>query len=251
MGIRVRALIKRAVNIAGFHISRVPPNRFDAMEVGLRSIARFGYRPRVIVDAGASFGHWAATARRIFPGAALHLIEPQPACASALEHLAAESRDVVVHNLAVTEPGVSRLRIVGAGADGGSSGAGVVRVDDSFAGDDLCNATTLDRLLADRVRPDDRALLKLDLEGHELSALSGASRLLPALEVIVTEVQFYDIEHESKPCFTDLARWLMERGFQLYDVLALASRPRDGRLRSGDAMFVRGNSPLLADVSWA
>jgi hypothetical protein len=43
----------------------------------------------------------------------------------------------------------------------------------------------------------------------------------------------------------------MDRGFALYDVLALASRPRDGRLRSGDVMFVRGNSPLLADVSWA
>jgi hypothetical protein len=38
---------------------------------------------------------------------------------------------------------------------------------------------------------------------------------------------------------------------ELFDVASLTSRPRDGRLRMGDIVFVRRNTPLVRDVSWA
>ncbi len=93
-------------------------------------------------------------------------------------------------------------------------------------------------LCSGRVRHTDRVLLKLDLEGHEVDALAGATTLLDRVEVLVTETQVYEIERNGRPVFADLIRILNERGFVLYDVAALASRPRDGRLRTGDVIFV-------------
>ena len=60
-----------------------------------------------------------------------------------------------------------------------------------------------------------------------------------SVEAIVTEVRFFDIEHNGFPVFADVVAFLREHEFELYDIVALASRPSDGRLRMGDAVFVR------------
>jgi hypothetical protein len=71
-----------------------------------------------------------------------------------------------------------------------SSGAFVIAESEPFSVDVHAAATTLDALLAERVAPGDRALLKLDIEGHELEALRGAASLLDRVEVVVSEVRF-------------------------------------------------------------
>jgi hypothetical protein len=48
-----------------------------------------------------------------------------------------------------------------------------------------------------------------------------------------------------------LARRCSTRGFAVYDVAALASRPSDGRVRIGDLIFVRRGSALMDDDRWA
>jgi hypothetical protein len=94
-------------------------------------------------------------------------------------------------------------------------------------------------------------LLKLDLEGHEIAALRGAERLLDAVEVVIAEFQLYELGGNGLPVFGDLLRFLEERGYALFDVACLSGRPRDRRLRMGDAVFVRSGTPLLADGAWA
>lgn len=113
-----------------------------------------------------------------------------------------------------------------------------------------CQAATLDALFAGRVELADRALLKLDLENHEIPALRGASRLLESVEVILTELQFFEINNNGRPVFTDFVDFLQEHGFNLYDFACLSPRPRDMRLRQGDVIFVRRDSELVADHSW-
>ena len=188
-----------------------------------------GYAPRVVVDAGANVGEWTRLARSVFSEAAFHLIEPQPACLAALEQLARERAGLVVHPVAVTEPGVMRVRLIGGGDGGGATGAWVARLDERAPDEIECPATTLDALLADRLAREDRALLKLDLEGHELTALCGSARMLPLVEVVLTELQLFEINDNQRPVFGDVMSALGERGFELYDIACLSPRPRDRR----------------------
>jgi hypothetical protein len=139
--------------------------------------------------------------------------------------------------------------MTGAGPDGKGTGNRIVTSTTADATTEV-DATTLDELFADRVRPDDRALLKLDLEAHELMALRGASRLLAAVEVVVSEVQFCPINDNGLPTFTDLVLFLRECGFDLYDFASLLHRSRDMRLMQGDIVLVRRGTALLADRCW-
>lgn len=146
-----------------------------------------------------------------------------------------------LHPVAITEPGVASVHIAGDGL--GNTGAGICSP--SEANDTiLVPADTLDALVT--VTPSDRALLKLDLETHELVALRGAERLLRDVEVVLTEVSFY---HPTAPLFFDITNFLREHGFQLYDFAALSAPISHRRLRSGDAVYVKASSPLLACVA--
>jgi hypothetical protein len=112
----------------------------------------------------------------------------------------------------------------------------------------LSNATTRDELFPEVTpRP---ILLKLDLEGHEMTALEGADDLLGRVEVIVTEASLYDVNNSGRPLFSDMIGFLKTRDFELYDVASMSARSKDGRLRQADAVFVRNDSSLSSDLSW-
>jgi len=240
------ALVKRVLARAGFSLHRWPPNRFDAMAETLAMLKARGYAPRLVIDIGANVGDWTALAAPIFPGARFHLVEPQRACAETLKRFAPPR--FTVHNVAVTSPGVATVRMIGAEAADGSSGAFVAREHERSSIEAAFQATTLDELLARELRIGDRTLLKLDIEGHELEALAGGRETLRLAEVVVCEARFFDLEGSGRPTFGDVVHFMRERSFELYDVAALGSRNRDLRLRTGDVIFVRGDSPLAADV---
>jgi len=242
-------LMHKAFAAFGLRVVRArPANRFDAMCDSLRTIARAGFEPTIVIDAGANTGQWARKASAVFPGAPLHLIEPQTACQAGLRRFASTRGSVEIHRTAITRPGRALVRM--AGATTGSTGAYVLGETEHGENEDAVPATTLDLLFAGRVDDSDRILLKLDLEGHEADALAGATTLLSRVEVLVTETQVYEIERNGNPTFADLMRVLGERGFVFYDVAALTSRGRDGRLRTGDVIFVRHGSALTSDNRW-
>jgi len=242
---------KRLAQAVGLTVHRArPENRFEAMTEALTMMRHRGYAPRVVIDGGANLGQWTTVASAVFPQAVFNLIEPQPRCQ---EHLRATltAPRFQVHPFALTAPGVRQVRLASAGGEGISTGAFVT--DRQWSADvDILEApaTTLDELVADRVTEADRALLKLDLEGHELAALQGATTLLGRVEAVVIEVSFYDIFNQGRPLFAEVLDRLSHAGFVLYDFAALYPRARDQRLRMADAILVRTDSPLLDDVSW-
>jgi FkbM family methyltransferase len=224
-------------------------NRFQAMEEALRLISSNGFMPKTIIDAGANVGEWTLMAREIFPGALFHLVEPQSGCAPALRTIAEESDRIRFHPVAVTRPGIRRVSMAGGGPSRRATGAWVLEANDSSPpSDQTCEATTLDDLFRDGVR--EPVLLKLDLEGHEMAALLGGEELLRSTEVVVTELSLFDINDSRRPVFSEMLIFLLDRGFELYDLASLSARPRDGRLRQADGVFVRRESPLFGDCSW-
>ena len=245
----VSKMVQELFRRCGLNLTRLPGNRFDVMPDVLRRLAREGFAPTVIIDVGANRGQWATLASAVFGRAPLHVIEPQAACRAALDAFAARRGATEIHDTFLTKRGVSQVQVVGAGS--GATGAHVIDTSTGRTDGQSMPASTLDALFAGRLRDTDRVLLKLDVEGHELDVLDGASDVLAHVEVIVSEVSFFDIERSGYPTFTAFVTALAAAGFALYDIAALASRRRDGRLRMGDAVFVRTTSALMADDRWA
>ena len=118
-----RESLWRVLEILGYSIHRWPVNRFDGMRDALRLLRQASYLPRVIIDGGANMGTWTGMARVIFPDSAFHMIELQPACSRALEDLVRDSNGFVYRPVALTEPGVAHVRLIGCGEGGGGTGA--------------------------------------------------------------------------------------------------------------------------------
>ena len=249
----LKEIARHTVMRMGYRITRLrPANRFEAMSETLTRIKGLGYDPNIVIDGGSNVGQWLKMARAIFPSATIHAIEPQPQCAKSLNELTSRMRNITFHPVALAEPGVAAVRMIGGGIQGGSTGAYVAKPEEEAKGNGeiMCLATTLDELFASCIRKQDRALLKLDLENYEMHALKGATRLLEVVEVVVTELQFFPINSNGQAVFADFLKFFDARGFELYDFASLSPRPRDQRLRQGDAIFIRRNSMLLADLAW-
>ena len=237
----MKHLIKSLMEFTPYRIVRdYGANRFHAIEPCLRMMKARGFSPRIIVDGGAHVGSFSIAAQSIFPDAIFHLVEPQPACREPLRALCAE-RGFCFHEYALAErPGRVGLTAAAEPSTGvhvASAGENAVAV----------AAKTLDGLFGSVTR-EDRALLKLDLQGYELHALQGGTAFLRSAEAILTEVSFYAQAYE--PPIAALVSFLNGNGFELYDIATLAGRARDNRPRQGDFVFVREGSQLLQDSRW-
>lgn len=85
----------------------------------------------------------------------------------------------------------------------------------------------LDTILAE-LRPQAPYLLKLDVDGVELTILDGAAASLPDCSVVMIEANVRN--------FAERTAYLVARGFQLYDIVELVYY--DDRLRQFDLIFL-------------
>ena len=240
----MKKLLRRLFSFFGIRISRTSGyNRFEAIEDVLSHLRAIGFRPGIVIDGGANVGSWTTMARRYFPEAEFHLVEMQQACLPALNALAASEKRTHVHLIALVEPGVERVGIVGEGTGTGIDLNAGAETDGGIPG------KTLDELFARR-QSKGPIFLKLDLEGYELRALRGAIELLPRCGFVLLETGFYDIANAGTCTFAELTQRLHESGFDVYDFASLSSRPRDGRLRQGDVLYAKRGLTLTDDVQW-
>jgi FkbM family methyltransferase len=113
--------------------------------------------------------------------------------------------------------------------------------------------------------------LKVDVQGAELDVLRGAERSLGSVRMIETEVEFQQL-YEGQPLFTDVDRFLRDRGFALWRLreihhcgLSLAGRAEPvfgvgdyvertrlgGQIAWANAVYAREElTDSAADVGW-
>jgi FkbM family methyltransferase len=214
-------------------------NRFEGLESALLLMKARGFEPDVIIDGGAHTGGFSLAARRIFPVSDYHLVEPQPSCATRLQALCAD-HGWTFHQCALSNNrGASWLRLTQ------EFDTGAYISDDPA--DTRVRMETIDALFGNLLIGRS-VLLKLDLQGHEIQALKGATNTLRLVDVVLSEVSFFS--HVALPLVTDLIAFMAGHDFALYDVSALHGRTRDNRLKQGDLIFARAGSILRQDDRW-
>ena len=191
----------------------------------------------VIVDGGANKGRVAARLLAALPHARLHAFEPQPRLAKKLAKRFADDPRVTVHGAALgAAPATLPLTVLSRPTL--SSLFAPTGIQDKYAGQDLTVTSIVDVPVVRLDAVLDRAdIIKLDLQGYELPALSGATALLPEVSVVVAETALYPL-YEGQALLSELTAYLEGFGLAL-DGLYDFYRDASGRIASGDAVFVR------------
>ena len=224
--------------------SKEMPHLASADRQLLRHVRKLGLDLHHFFDVGASNGVWSHQVSEDFPNATFDLFEPLVDYASEyqekLEPRLAKHPSFRLHKVALgaeckripfyfyPEPANSTsLR-----PNGQSPEARVIEVD----------MFTIDYVIQE-FRLAVAQVLKIDMQGSELSILQGSRKALPQMELLLLECWLTRAYGPSTPLLTEVAEWLRDVGFYLYD-LGSPWRDVDGTLVAQDCVFLNGRSKV-------
>ena len=205
-------------------------------EQGLAAIARRGFSPALIVDAGAHDGTWTRMVKLIWPTAHVLMVEPNPAKHDALSRLAQTlGAELCTDLLSSAGNGEVVLHMMDSGTSVLAERSSASRTTQRFP------TRSLDAVLDGRKAD----LLKIDVQGYEIEVLKGAELALKQAQVLVLEVSLIDI-NEGAPVMHEVIDFLAKRGWIAYDIIEFHRRPLDQALWQIDFIFVPATSVLRA-----
>jgi FkbM family methyltransferase len=215
----------------------------------LEDIRARGFVPRGIIDVGANRGEWTKLALAVFPGTPVLMIEPQ------------DEMEVYLAALTRSLPG---CYFVKAGA-GRKPGELVQTIWEDYAGSSFLpeadtslaragkqrktRIVTMDSVLAQDYPQFIPDLVKLDIQGFELEALSGAETLFSRTEVFILEASLFQFL-PRQPIAREVISFMSGRGYELYDIPGRCRRPHDGALGQLNLAFVKADGFFRKVKSW-
>ena len=236
--------LNKVLRLAGIQVVRSnQPTR--AFREGLEHLKVFEFYPETVIDVGVLWGTPALY--RAFSKSKFFLFEPQAEYEEAIKKLA--RRYAMSYEMIALGPTSGEVEFFAKPKDPGASSAFPEAGANSAFQRRVVPMRRLDEVLrADQLGRS--CLLKIDVEGYELSVLEGATSLLHAVDVIVLEVRFIRF-YQKLPIFHEVIAWMSERDFFAHDILDGAYRPLDGALDHMDIVFVKGSSGVASQISKA
>lgn len=214
----------------------------------------------VIFDVGANVGSTLDEFKSWWPDSEVHCFEPQQECWGELDKRASKYalNDVLINRFAAGNMLSDRASFFTHDISSGVSGFNKINLQ-SIDSVHLNKLLTTDPQAIDAyeqtlnherivkvVRLDNYMntssvqrvnLLKIDTQGYEPEVLEGLGDRLSDVDVVITELMFYDY-YERSLSFSDIERFLLPAGFHLYDISHIAKNPLNGRTDWVDVIYV-------------
>jgi FkbM family methyltransferase len=240
-------MIKRFVQLTlgafGYRLARL--NSIAPPTYGLGPffalIKRYGFNPRHIVDVGANHGNWTREAVKYFPNAHYTLVEPQ-------EELKIHVQDLIDSGYQIhwVHAGVSdRAEVLTLNVDRRDHSSTFLEAPRTVNGAirrAKVPVKTLNEIVASSGLPVPE-MVKIDAEGFDLKALSGASELFGKTDIFLAEVSLGQRDFEN----TALAviQRMADAGYRFMDITYLDRSPQCGVLWLCEFAFLRNTCALL------
>lgn len=260
MNVALKSAIKSVCGAFGLEVNRTSVRRAmkpGSAQRGIGEVANFledirarGFVPRGIIDVGANQGDWSRLALSIFPGTPIIMIEPQDEMQPLLSQLS--KREVACHYVkagAGREPG-ELVQTIWPDRVGSSF---LPEADESRLQTGEQRKTqmvTIDQLLSESFSDFVPDLVKFDIQGFELEALSGAETIFGRAEVFILETSLFRFM-PRQPITREVISFMFDRGYELYDITQCLRRPYDGALGQLDLAFVKADGKFRTETKWS
>lgn len=207
----------------------------------LKRLKAQGHEFEVIYDVGSNIGEWSVDVQELFPNARFDLFEALAGRFADIDDnlMTDRLRDGALHPVALSDRnGMGDIKILDVGGQGSSI---IVHPNDRKREDMRvvpCTLARMDDYVAQNgLRQPD--FIKLDTQASELKVLKGAEYTIQGAKFILAETWMRRVYGPGTPMFQELAAWLYERDFVLFDMLLNdAGRDADGTLRWLDAVYI-------------
>lgn len=213
----------------------------------------------VIFDVGANSGSSLSEFKTYWQNSIVHCFEPQEECWNDLDTLATqypfgsvfinkvgagevmgENITFYTHDITTGQSGFNRINTKSRDSirlkTVGDSRQEIVAYEASLNHAREVPVIRLDKYIANN-SIDKVNLLKIDTQGYEPEVLSGLGGCLSEIDVVVTELMFYDF-YERSLSFSDIEKHLLPAGFRLYDISHISKNPMNGRTDWVDVIYV-------------
>jgi FkbM family methyltransferase len=199
--------------------------------------------PDVIFDVGAYDGRTVLKYRKIYQKAKIISFEPSKKSYIKLRENLKKDKNVILENIALTnfsgesELFINKSQLTNSLLPANPELTGV-NSSCTFKKKESINCETIDRYCSNN-SIDKIDILKIDVQGAELSVLEGATGMLEnkKIKLIYAEVEFAKI-YLNQPLFHNIAWFLEKKGYDLFSLYNLAYDKKSGRLIYGDAIFI-------------
>lgn len=191
-----------------------------------------------MIDVGVGYGTWPLY--DAYPSATFLLVEPIADFECALRDIASKVRCEFCFKAVGETPGryeivVDKLDLQKSSFNDRSQ---LTRRDDELLERRIVEMTTLDAIFSERAPLQAPIVLKLDTEGHELSALRGARKLLRETEYVIAEVSIAR-RFEGSYRFEEVVEFMDQQGFSIFSFLQVAQARGEMQPRFVDVVFHR------------
>jgi FkbM family methyltransferase len=195
----------------------------------------------LLLDAGANKGQFTLMATHVRPTAGVHAYEPHPGEANTFRAIHCRNPKVVLHEMALGEEEGTAQLIISKRTDSSSLLPAAKTLSELFSGTEPSGETCTVRVAPLDAFPlhwenASKALLKIDVQGYELSVLKGARQTLKHCAYVYVESSDI-VLYEGQALFEEVRAFLEGEGF------TLKSRSHediiDGKLIQADYLFER------------
>jgi|APSaa5957512535_1039671.scaffolds.fasta_scaffold53623_2 FkbM family methyltransferase len=221
-----------------------------------------------IFDVGANAGQSLVEFKKWWPDSRVHCFEPQHECWDSLDKYQSEysQNDVVINKHAVGNTFNDKAIFYSHDITSGQSGfnkinnksldsidlqkkneigeGNVSEYEKTINHERSVKIIRLDNYMIDN-NINHIDLLKIDTQGHEPEVLEGFGEKLSEVDIVITELMFYDY-YERSLSFSDIEKFLHPAGLHLYDINHVAKNPMNGRTDWVDVIYV--NDRLRAGI---
>lgn len=211
-----------------------------------------------ILDVGANIGDTLVEFKEWWPDSKIHCFEPQAECWDYLDQKVLDNnyKNVIINKFAVGDQDINEAVFYSHKMTSGQSGFHKINNNSIDSIDQNNIATEIDReeyenrlnqkrivkvktlydyLNSKKINHID--LLKIDTQGFEPEVLSGLRESLSNVDIIITELMFFDF-YEKSLSFSDIEKFLLPCGFKLFDISHISKNPMNGRTDWVDVVYV-------------